>query len=433
MSLNKESLTRAANEARGLAMDAVAACKSGHLGLPLGTAEIGAALFGNLLNITPDNPSWMNRDRFILSAGHGSMFLYSWLHLAGFDLSIDDIRNFRKLNSKTPGHPEFGHTAGVEATTGPLGQGVGNAVGMAVACKMAAARYNTAEHKIFTHKVVCLVGDGCLQEGVTHEASAFAGHFGLDNLIIIYDDNDITLDAPADATQSEDTAQRYEAYGFDVYKINGHDFNEIYDTYTSAHQDENGRPKFIMAKTVAGQGIPEVAGNYKAHGEAGVKYIPEARKGLGLPDATFHVSEDTRTYFKEHNAALNERHSEWAKTFNAWRKENPEMASELDAALKREVPDNLIDAIPEFDEDALATRAAGEKVLNALASKMPLAISGSADLHGSTKNYIKDGGDFTADNPGGRNLHFGIREHAMGAMLNGFGYYGIFNASGATF
>ncbi len=223
MALNTEILSRAATEARGLAMDAVQAAASGHLGLPLGAAEVGAVLFGHALRYFPEDPAWINRDRFVLSAGHGSMFLYGWLHLAGYDLSIEDIKNFRQLHSKTPGHPEFGETPGVEATTGPLGQGVGNAVGMAVAAKMAEARFNTKEHTIFDHKIVCLAGDGCLQEGVAAEAAAFAGHQKLDNLILIYDSNDVTLDAMAKMTQSEDTAERFRAYGFDVQTVDGND------------------------------------------------------------------------------------------------------------------------------------------------------------------------------------------------------------------
>src|SRR6201997_2159172 len=221
MALNIEILSRAATEARGLAMDAVQAAASGHLGLPLGAAEVGAVLFGHALRYLPEDPTWINRDRFVLSAGHGSMFLYGWLHLTGYPVSLDDIRNFRQLHSKTPGHPEFGETPGVESTTGPLGQGVGNAVGMAVATKMAEARFNTKEHTIFDHKIVCLAGDGCLQEGISAEAAAFAGHQKLDNLILIYDSNDVTLDAMAKMTQSEDTGERFEAVEWHVQPIDG--------------------------------------------------------------------------------------------------------------------------------------------------------------------------------------------------------------------
>src|ERR1700741_2896337 len=240
MSLNTEILSKAATQARGLCMDAVQASQSGHLGLPLGCAEIGAVLFGYVLNYNPDQPRWINRDIFVLSGGHGSMFLYAWLHMSGYDLPMSEIKRFRQLHSKTPGHPEFGETPGVECTTGPLGQGVGNAAGIAVAMKMAAARFNTAEHRIFDQHVICLAGDGCLQEGVSAEASAFAGHFGLDNLILIYDCNAVTLDAAAKETQSEDTMMRFKAYGFDVQEVNGHDMQAFLDALNNAKENDNG-------------------------------------------------------------------------------------------------------------------------------------------------------------------------------------------------
>lgn len=434
MALNKNILSQAATEARGLAMDAVAACHSGHLGLPLGAAEIGAVLYGWALNVHPERPDWINRDRFVLSAGHGSMFLYSWLHLAGYNVTLEDVKNFRVLHSRTPGHPEFGETAGVECTTGPLGQGIGNAVGMAVSAKMAAARFNTDEHSIFDHKVVCLAGDGCIQEGVSAEASAFAGHFGLDNLILIYDSNDVTLDAMADASQTEDTEMRYKAYGFDVETVNGNDMDAFAAAYGRAYSAQNGRPKLIIARTLIGKGIPEVEGTEKAHGEGGMKFVEAARRALGLPDERFYVSEDTRNYFEGHRVVLQERYALWEKTFKAWKAANPEQAALLESGFKGEVPTDLLDSIPEFAPDkAMATRASGGKVLNAIAAKMPFVISGSADLYGSTKNYIDGVGDFTRDNPAGRNIRFGIREHAMGAIMNGIGYYGLFCVSGATF
>ena len=256
MTLNIEALSRAATEARGLCMDAVQASQSGHLGLPLGCAEMGAVLYGYALKHNPDRPRWIGRDYFVLSAGHGSMFLYAWLHLSGYDLPMSEIKRFRQLHSKTPGHPEFGETPGVECTTGPLGQGVGNAVGIAVAMKMACARFNTDENRIFDQHVICLAGDGCLQEGVSAEASAFAGHFGLDNLILIYDSNAVTLDAMAKQTQSEDTGQRFKAYGFDVQEIDGHDMQQFLDALSVAKERDNGRPQFIIAHTLIGKGVP---------------------------------------------------------------------------------------------------------------------------------------------------------------------------------
>jgi len=434
MELNFDALSRAATEARGLAMDAVQASQSGHLGLPLGCAEIGAVLYGYALKHNPEKPRWIGRDYFVLSAGHGSMFLYAWLHMSGYDLPMSEIKRFRQLHSRTPGHPEFGDTPGVECTTGPLGQGVGNAVGIAVACKMAAARFNTPEHRIFDQHVICLAGDGCMQEGVASEAGAFAGHFGLDNLILIYDSNTVTLDAPATATQSEDTGARFKAYGFDVQEINEEDMQAFLDALNNAKENNNGRPKFIISHSLIGKGIPEVAGTYKAHGEAGAKFVDAGRKGLGLPDEHYFVSKQTYAYFAEHKKKLLADYERWEKIFNEWRQKNSELAEMLDNGIERKVPRDLLSKIPEFPKDAkLATRKAGSEALQPIAQAMPLLMSGSADLHGSTLNYIKDGEDFTRDNPKGRNIRFGIREHGMCAILNGISYHGLFRASGATF
>lgn len=432
--MNQEALAKAATISRGLAIDAVHACSSGHLGLPLGAAEVGAVLFGEGLRYHPAQPKWLNRDRFILSAGHGSMFLYSWLHLAGFDLPLEQVKNFRQLHSTTPGHPEFGETPGVEATTGPLGQGVGNAVGYAVSGKMAAAKFNTGDHTIFDHHVVALAGDGCLQEGVAAEAAAFAGHAGLDNLILIYDSNDVTLDAMAEVTQSEDTAKRFESYGFDVVTIDGHDLVAIQKAFADAKANDNGKPKLIIAKTEIGRGIPEVAGTAKGHGEGGAKFADSAREGLGLPKETFHVSDDVKNYFAEHQKKLDAEYQAWSATYEAWRSANADLAKQLDDGLSNNIPADLMDSIPAFGEDYVdATRGAGGVVLNAVAKSMPMLFTGSADLFGSTKNYLKELGDFGRDDYAGRNLWFGIREHAMGALLNGAAYDGIFRASGATF
>ena len=434
MRLNIEVLSRAANEARGLAMDAVQASKSGHLGLPLGCAEMGAVLYGYALQHNPEVPRWINRDYFILSAGHGSMFLYAWLHLSGYDLPMDEIRRFRQLHSKTPGHPEFFETPGVECTTGPLGQGVGNAVGVAVAAKMAAARFNTGEHKIFDQHIICLAGDGCLQEGVSAEASAFAGHFGLDNLILIYDANAVTLDAMAAATQSEDTGKRYQAYGFDVQTIDGSDMQAFLRALNKAKKRDNGKPQMIIARTLIGKGIPEVAGTAKAHGEAGVKFVDDARRNVGLPDERYFVSEETREYFAKHKKTLVRQYKRWSKMFDAWKQANGELAQQLSDAVDKKVPDDLLAQMPAFPADAkLATRKAGSEVLQPLAKAMPFFMSGSADLHGSTLNYIEGGEDFSRENHNGRNIRFGIREHGMCAIMNGIGYHGVFRASGATF
>ncbi len=424
-----------ANEARGLAIDAVHKCSSGHLGLPLGCAEIGSVLFGGGLRFNPAAPKWLNRDRFILSAGHGSMFIYSWLHLSGYAVSLEEVKNFRVLDSITPGHPEFDETPGVEATTGPLGQGIANAVGYALSGKRAAARYNTGEHEIFNHHVIALHGDGCLQEGVAREAIAFAGNAQLDNLILIYDSNDVTLDAMADVSQgAEDSAGVFSCEGWDVITVDGHDMAAVAKAVEEAKSNDNGKPTVIIAKTEIGRGIPEVAGTAAGHGEGGANYAESARKGLGLPEETFFVSEETRAFFASQQEAQAAEFAAWGETFAAWEAANPELAEELKAGVTKSVPSDLLDQIPEFGADYKdATRGSGGAVIQSIAKAMPQAITGSADLYGSTKNYIKDGGDFGADDYEGRNIWFGIREHAMGAICNGVAYDGLFRISGATF
>ena len=430
--MNTELLQLAARDARGLAIDAVTACKSGHLGLPLGAADIGAVLFGHALQFDPANPRWLNRDRFILSAGHGSMFLYSWLHLSGFDLPLDQIKKFRVLHSITPGHPEFGETPGVEATTGPLGQGVANAVGFAMSGKMAAARFNTPQHTIIDNHVVVLAGDGCLQEGVSSEASSLAGHLGLDNLILFFDSNNVTLDAMLNVSQSEDVGARYRAYGWEVQEIDGHNYGAILTAYEHAKATK-GKPHLIICRTMIGKGIPQVEGTNKAHGEAGVKFADESRKGLGLPEEKFFVSHEVTAYFADLKAQRATAHAAWQQEYAAWRTANGELAALLDSGINQEVPD-LLSVIPTFPEDeSIATRKAGSIVLQPICKAMPLFISGSADLHGSTLNYIENGGNFDHEDNAGRNIHFGIREHAMCAILNGYAYDGIFRPSGATF
>lgn len=434
--MNKAILSQAANEARGLAMDAVHKCSSGHLGLPLGAADIGAVLFGQTLQCNPAEPKWLNRDRFILSAGHGSMFIYSWLHLSGYDLSLEELTKFRVMGSHTPGHPESFETVGVECTTGPLGQGIGNAVGFALSGKMAAATYNTAEHTIIDNHIFALAGDGCLQEGVAREAVAFAAHNGLDNLIVIFDSNDVTLDAMAKVTQSEDTQALYTALGWDAVTIDGHDLDAIEKAIEAAKAADNGKPKIIIAKTVIGKGIPEVAGTSKGHGEGGAKFVDAAKKGLGIPEGThFYVSDAVKAYFADLKAKRAAAYAEWEKTFSAWSAANPALAKQLETARAGKVSvEDLLKAIPEYPaEGKAATRNSGGEILNHIAKVVPNLITGSADLFGSTKNYISGGGDFSASNFKGRNIWFGIREHAMGAICNGIAYDGLFLGSGATF
>ncbi|RKX29531.1 MAG: transketolase, partial [Verrucomicrobia bacterium] len=319
----------------------------------------------------------------------------------------------------------------------PLGQGVGNAVGMAMSAKMAEARFNTEKHPIFDYKVVCLMGDGCMQEGVSQEASALAGHLGLDNLILIFDSNDVTLDAPGEASQSDDTAARYRSIGFDVLTVDGHNLEALAVAYDSARNARSGRPQLIIARTEIGRGIPEVAGTSKAHGEGGAKFADSAKAALGIPvGETFHVSDDVRAYFGRRVEEHARRQAEWDGLFEAWKVTNPDKSKLLEDGYARKIPDadTLLSWIPEADEKPTATRVSGGKALNALAAKLPLIISGSADLHGSTKNYLENAdGDFTRENRLGRNIRFGIREHAMGAIVNGIAYEGLFMASGATF
>jgi len=436
MSLPTDILTKAANQARGLAIDAVHACNSGHLGLPLGCAEIGAVLYGHALVHDPVRPRWLNRDRFVLSSGHGSMFLYSWLHLSGYALPLEQIKKFRTLHSITPGHPEFRETPGVEATTGPLGQGVANAVGMAVAGQMTVARFNTPDHPLFDYKVVCLAGDGCMQEGVAMEAVEFAGHQKLGNLILIYDSNYVTLDAMAAKTQSENTANRFKAIEWDVQTVDGQDMTAFLKAFNKARKAKSGKPQLIIAHTLIGKGIPEVAGTQKAHGEGGAKFADSARAGLGLPaDEHFYVSNDVRAYFAVHQQRLRRRANRWHKAFQAWRAAHPEKAALLDSAGARPSAAHLLGKIPLFAPDVKlgGTRAAGRDVLQPIAAELPLLISGSADLHGSTLNYIAADHDFDPTNRAGRNLRYGIREHGMAAINNGIAYDGVFRPSCATF
>jgi transketolase len=416
------------------------------MGLPLGCAEIGAMLWGKHLSYNPDEPKWLNRDRFVLSAGHGSMFLYAWLHLSGYNLPLEEVSKFRRHHSMTPGHPEFPssqhNTPGVEATTGPLGAGVGNAVGLAAAAKLNAAKYNTAEHKILDHYVIALCGDGCLQEGVAFEAASFAGHEGLDNLILIYDANDVTLDKMADFTQSENTAQRFGALGWNSITINGNDLSAVDKAITDAKAMKNGKPTLIIAKTIIGKGVAEIEGTNAAHGEAGVAYQKTARAALGLPaEQLWYIAPETKKFFADKKASLKSSYNEWLKTYNAWKAANPALAKEIEDAQAKNFPSaaEVLAGIPAYDaKKNVATRQSASDVLQFVAKLVPSFLSGSADLHGSTKNYINGVGNF--GNPkikgkayNGRNFYFGIREHAMGTIMNGISYYGLNIPSGATF
>lgn len=437
--MNTEILLKAANQARGLAIDAIYDKASGHMGLPLGCAEIGAVLYGELLNINPSEPRWLNRDRFILSGGHGSMFLYAWLHLSGYDVRMSDIRAFRAKGSRTPGHPEYNCCPGVECTTGPLGQGIANAVGFAISAKHAAARFNTPEYEIFNQTVYCLAGDGCIQEGISREAAAIAGTLKLDNLVLIYDANGITLDAPVEMTQVDDIAACFRAQGWDAFTIDGNDMQQVEDTLNVCRLERNGRPKLIIARTVIAKGVPGFEGTTKGHGEGGAKLWQEAHANWGLPtDQRYYVSDDVRAYMQNLKREREAAYAAWKADYEAWRAAYPEKAAELDAGIALEAeglaPEVSGAMIPNFPEGTkAATRVSGAKAENAVAAHCPALLSTSADLFSSNKNYLSKGGDFSAEDYTGCNFWFGIREHAMAAICNGIAYDGLFRPTAGTF
>ena len=413
------------NESRGLCFDMVAQANSGHLGLPLGCADCMAVLWGYFLRFLPKNPRWINRDRFILSAGHGSTLLYAYLHLSGFGVTLEDLKQFRQLHSKTPGHPEFGVTPGVEATTGPLGQGIGNAVGFAVSQKKLAAEYNTEAFQLFDNCVVCLCGEGCLQEGVGQESIALAGLWKLDNLILIYDQNKVTLDASADISQNEDVRKKFEALGWDVFEVDGHNCSEIMATLDHCRSLKE-KPKVILLRTTIGLGL-SVAGTSKAHGAAGLKDGNKLKLALNLdPEKSFYISEGTQRFFEKRRIQLQKQYNLWAQKFEEWTQQEPEKAYRL---LNKKGSENAIS----YKREPVSMRECAGTILNSYAQKDPRIITGSADLFESVKNYIQKGSDFSSTTPSGRNLFFGIREHAMGAILNGIAYDGFWQASGSTF
>ena len=433
---NLDILYEAANISRGISIDAISKAKSGHLGLPLGNAEIGACLFGNCMIYNHKNPYWINRDRFVLSAGHGSMFLYSWLHLSGFKIHLKDIKNFRKLNSITPGHPEYDKSIGIECTTGPLGQGVGNAVGMSISSKMLSAKYNTKKYNIFDNNVICLLGDGCMQEGVTFESLSLAAHLKLDNLILIYDYNNVTLDNLANKTQSEDVEKRFIAMGFNVYIIDGHNCYDFITTYNKIKSLKNNKPSIMICKTIIGKGIIEIEKTQKAHGEFGIKYVEKTRTLLNLPKEKFYISSKVKKYFKYHQKILYNNYKKWNDMFKKWSIEYPSLLKEFENDQKENSLDytKIIKNLFKLKNiKNIATRESSFKIINELSKISSNIISGSADLYSSCKNYILEGGDFSHKNFNGRNIHFGIREHGMGSIINGINYDGFFKTLCSTF
>ncbi|MBD5636112.1 MAG: transketolase [Candidatus Eremiobacteraeota bacterium] len=408
------------NAIRFLAIDAVQKANSGHPGLPLGAAAMAYTLWTRHLKFNAADSAWWDRDRFVLSAGHGSMLIYALLYLAGYPLSLDDLKSFRQLGSKTPGHPELHHTPGVEVTTGPLGQGVGNAVGLALAEAHLAATYNR-EQKIVDHYTYCIAGDGDLMEGVSAEASSLAGHLGLGKLIVFYDDNKISLAAPTDVTFTEDVLKRYDAYGWHTQEVTADDGNDVaaIDAAINAAKADP-RPSLIAVRTIIGFGSPK-AGTFGAHGEPlGADNVRKTKEGLGWPtEPDFFVPDDVLAWWRAAGTKGKAEQDAWNKTYAAWTAANPELAAQLERIRDEKLPGKL--SWPAFDADngSVATREAGGTVMNAIAAELPELTGGSADLDPSTKTYLKGQGDVRPGHFAGRNIHFGVREHAMGAIANG--------------
>lgn len=440
---NEADLVNIANAVRVLSMDAILAAKSGHTGLPLGGADIGTILYFAAMRHDPQYPTWINRDRFVLSAGHGSMLQYALLHLAGYDVSLDDLRAFRQWGSHTPGHPEFGHTPGIEVTTGPLGQGLATAVGIALAERMAAARFNDDNDKIIDSFTYVVAGDGCLMEGITSEASSFAGHLKLSRLIAFYDDNRITIDGGTEISFSEDVRQRYLSYGWQVFAADGHNFFSLASALDAAHQcasDANAGPSLIITRTTPGRGSPKWEGKHKIHGNPmSADDVADAKRHLGFPDQPFVIPDSVRAIAKALATLRARERQQWNQQFDKvstlWTKTSDArldlwktlLAEESHQTLR--IPDKLWTE----QNKPVPTRSAGGEALRALAAQNSRLIGGSADLAGSTLTDIPETSFLERGAFAGRNIHFGIREHAMAAITNGLSLYGNFQPFCATF
>lgn len=422
-----------ANTLRMLAVDAVEKAASGHPGMPLGAADMAFVLWHDFLKFDPTDPHWPNRDRFILSAGHGSMLLYGLLHLFGYDLSLDDLKNFRQWGSRTPGHPEHGLTPGVEATTGPLGQGFAMGVGMALSAKMAAAKFNPPEQPLVDHYVYAIVSDGDLMEGITHEAASLAGHLRLDNLIYLYDDNGITIDGAASLSFSDDTAKRFQAYGWYVQTIDGHDYLQIHRALRKAQR--SGRPNLIIAKTHIGYGSPTKQDRSSCHGSPlGAEEVAGLRRNLDWPEDSFHVPEEVYALCRQKVKAGRRAHNKWQKSFDAWSTFNQERAELWNVLINKKLPQGFWkDLYDSLSREPAATRTLSGNIIQKIAEAAPWFVCGSADLAGSTNCQIKNSGFITASDFSGQNIHFGIREHALAAIMNGISLHGFFQPAGSTF
>ncbi|MCU0858028.1 MAG: transketolase [Pontiellaceae bacterium] len=422
------------NTIRGLSMDGVQAANSGHPGMPMGMADVAAVLWTQFLKHNPKNPQWPDRDRFILSAGHGSMLLYSLLHLAGYNLPLEELKRFRQWNSKTPGHPEYGHTDGVETTTGPLGQGCGNAVGMAIAEQMLAKRFNSPAHRLVNHYTYVIASEGEFMEGVSHEVFSLAGNLGLGKLIVFYDQNFISIEGDTHITYTDDVKKRMQAYGWHVQEINGHNHAEI-AAATQAAKEQTRRPSVIICNTQIGFGSPNKAGSHDCHGAPlGEEEVKLAKANLGISPEKFFVPEEVRAAFAEvaqKNGAIE---AEWIKTFADFEAARPKKAGEWKACFSGELPASLGKKIADFEPGtSIATRAASGKILQDLAKAIPYLVGGSADLAPSNNTYLKDMGDISKKSFAGRNFHYGVRELGMGAVINGVQIHGGFRIYGATF
>lgn len=424
------------NTLRTLSMDAVQRANSGHPGAPMGLAPVAFTLWDKYMHHTPHSPEWPNRDRFVLSAGHASMLLYSVLHISGYTISLDDIKNFRQLHGKCAGHPEYGLAPGIEATTGPLGQGVAMSVGMAIAERWMANYFNRPGHEIINYTVFAIASDGCMMEGISGEAASLAGHLGLSNLIWIYDNNNITIEGETSLAFSEDVASRFTAYGWNLQHVgDANDLGLLEDAYESAIS-EAGRPTLIIVDSHIAFGSPNKQDSAGAHGAPlGDDEVRATKSNYGWePDRSFYVPDEVQEYREQVIARGRELEAKWTRGFSAYREAYPGLAREFDMMQKRELPDNWESSLPVFPTDpkGLATRESNHKILNAIADQVPWFMGGSADLGPSTKTYIKETVSFRKDNFDGRNFHFGIREHAMGAVVNGMSLSKL-RPYGATF
>lgn len=434
MTLQADQL--AINAIRTLSIDAIEKANSGHPGLPMGAAPMAYTLWTKQLRHNPQNPKWFNRDRFVLSAGHGSMLLYSLLHLGGYGLDMEEIKKFRQFESLTPGHPEYGHTVGVEATTGPLGQGIAMTVGMAMAESHLAAKYNKPGHEIVDHYTFALCGDGDLMEGVAAEAISLAGHLKLEKLIVLYDSNDISLDGDLEKSFSENIQKRFESYGWNYLKVqDGNDIEALNKAIEQAKQNTGG-PTLIEVKTIIGFGSPNKSGKSDSHGSPlGADEIVLTKQAYSWAHDEFNIPEEVYETFKAAAQVQGvEAEQSWNAKFEAYKAEYPELAEEFVKAMNNELPANFAETLPTYEVGKkIATRSSSGEAINALAKSVPSFFGGSADLAGSNKTYMKEQGDFYATNYAGRNIWFGVREFAMGAALNGMALHGGVNVFGGTF